>query len=208
MFRQIIPVTKAARPVLTVAKRGKKNLPVWSPFGGRRSAAAWDDPWFNDFFRTPGPMRVFDDQMRDVMDKFLRMSPLSGFNVRVPGEYGLNAEIVEAKIDDKGMNLKLNVSHYQPDELKVKIVDDRLVILGKHEKKSDEHGFVSREFSRELLLPEEVDRDTLHSRITEDGNLIITAKVKAEVEPEGRTISIEQESGNKIDDGNKEKEST
>lgn len=95
MFRQIIPVTKAARPVLTVAKRGKKNLPVWSPFGGRRSAAAWDDPWFNDFFRTPGPMRVFDDQMRDVMDKFLRMSPLSGFNVRVPGEYGLNAEIVE-----------------------------------------------------------------------------------------------------------------
>lgn len=152
----------------------------------------FEDQWFNDFARSVGPFRrAVDEQMREAMQMFAKMSP--GFG-REPKEFGYNAEIVDARLDDKGMHLKLNVSHYEPGELSVKIVDERLIISAKHEKKSDEHGFVSREFSREFLLPEGVDKDSLHSRLTDDGHLIITAKVKAEAEPESRNIAIERES--------------
>lgn len=34
--------------------------------------------------------------------------------------------------------------------------------------------------------------DTLASRLTEDGHLVISARVKAEAEPEGRNIAIER----------------
>jgi HSP20 family molecular chaperone IbpA len=52
------------------------------------------------------------------------------------------------------LNIRLNVSHYEPENLSVKIVGDRLVITGKHENKTDEYSFVSREFRREFLIPE------------------------------------------------------
>ena len=56
-----------------------------------------------------------------------------------------------------GLRLKLNVSHYEPEELSIKVTGNHLVISGQHPKRSDEHGFlVAREFTRELLIPEVV----------------------------------------------------
>ena len=48
----------------------------------------------------------------------------------------------------------MDVSMYKPDELNVAISDDRLVVTGKHEQKEDNHGFISREFRREFVIPE------------------------------------------------------
>lgn len=48
----------------------------------------------------------------------------------------------------------MDVSMYKPEELKVTIADDRLVIHGKHEQKADDHGYVSREFTRQFIIPE------------------------------------------------------
>ena len=64
---------------------------------------------------------------------------------------------LQAQIDKEGLHLKLNVSHYEPKDLSIKVVGNRLIISGKHEKKSDEHGFVTREFTRELMIPEVIN---------------------------------------------------
>lgn len=48
----------------------------------------------------------------------------------------------------------MDVSLYNPEELKVVIAEDRLIVNGKHEQKADNHGYVSREFKREFVIPE------------------------------------------------------
>ncbi|KAF8789198.1 Protein lethal(2)essential for life like protein [Argiope bruennichi] len=57
-----------------------------------------------------------------------------------------------------------------------------IVIHGKHEEKTDEHGFVSREFTRRYLLPEGTDPETVKSSLSQNGVLTIEAPKKA-IEP-------------------------
>ncbi|CAL1300967.1 unnamed protein product [Larinioides sclopetarius] len=76
----------------------------------------------------------------------------------------------------------LNVSHFKPDEISVKTVDNYIVIHGKHEEKTDEHGFIAREFTRRYMLPEGAEPEKVVSKLTPDGVLTIEAPKKA-IEP-------------------------
>ena len=60
------------------------------------------------------------------------------------------------KHDNKVFEVKLGVSNFQPEEIEVKIneQDRMLVINAKHEEKRDDHGFISRQFSRQIYIPE------------------------------------------------------
>lgn len=197
-FRHLLPFARAGRHCLRVVPvRGKKDLPVWYPFR-RRGNAFWEEP---NFFRglAKDPFRAFEDSFREAQRM---MWPGVWREAGVQSVHGANAEIVEAKIDSEGLYIKLNVSHYEPGELSVKIVNDRITVAAKHEQKSDEHGFVTREFTRQFVLPEDVDQETLASRLTEDGLMIISAKVKQEAQ--GRTINIERDTGNKAKGGDSE----
>ncbi|UYV69662.1 CRYAB [Cordylochernes scorpioides] len=60
--------------------------------------------------------------------------------------------------------IQLDISQYQPD---VKLVDESVVIHGKHE----EDGWVSREFTRPYMLPTEVEPQALTSKLTANGVL-------------------------------------
>ena len=46
------------------------------------------------------------------------------------------------------LQVNLDVQQFKPEELTVKVADKFLVVEGKHEERSDEHGFVSRQFTR------------------------------------------------------------
>jgi hypothetical protein len=50
-----------------------------------------------------------------------------------------------------------------------------------------------------------VDAESIASRFTEDGHLVISAKVKSRPVDEGRTINIEREKPKKDSDGDKDK---
>lgn len=62
--------------------------------------------------------------------------------------------VFQVKIDSKTFEVNIDASQFSPEELVVKIHGDHLIISGKHEKRPDEHGFISREFSREFFIPE------------------------------------------------------
>lgn len=87
----------------------------------------------------------------------------------------------------------LDVQQFKPDEINVKIVDKCVVVEAKHEEKQDEHGWISRQFTRKYLIPEQCDIDQVTSSLSSDGVLNITAprKEKPKVENE-RSITIEQ----------------
>jgi crystallin alpha B len=71
------------------------------------------------------------------------------------------------------------VQQFKPDELTVKMVDDFVVVDGKHEERQDEHGFISRQFQRRYKLPSDVDPDTVLSQLSSDGVLTISVPKKA-----------------------------
>lgn len=59
--------------------------------------------------------------------------------------------------------------------------------IGKHEEKKDEHGYVSRHFTRKYSLPENYKQDSVTSTLSSDG--ILTISVAA---PEPLTQSNEE----------------
>lgn len=62
--------------------------------------------------------------------------------------------LIQVKYDKESFEVKIDVQNFTPEELDVKLAGNRLSITGKHEKKTDEHGYISREFSREFDIPE------------------------------------------------------
>lgn len=79
------------------------------------------------------------------------------------------------KTDKEKFQINLDVQHFAPEEISVKTADGFLVIEGRHEEKKDEHGFVSRQFTRRYALPEGCNIDAVQSRLSSDGVLTVTA---------------------------------
>ena len=46
---------------------------------------------------------------------------------------------------------------------------------GKHEERTDQHGFVTREFRRRVAIPKGVNHESVTSTLTPDGHLTIMA---------------------------------
>lgn len=74
----------------------------------------------------------------------------------------------------------MDVQQFKPDEVNVKIVDNYLVVEGKHEEKQDKHGFISRQFTRRYRLPDDVQQENISSSISSDGILSISAPKKSQ----------------------------
>ncbi|GIY04738.1 protein lethal(2)essential for life [Caerostris extrusa] len=94
--------------------------------------------------------------------------------------------------DADKFKVMLNVSQFKPDDINVKIVDNSIVIHGKHEERSDVHGFISREFTRRYLLPEGTESEMVTSSLSPGGILTIEAPKKV-IEPppsNERVVSI------------------
>lgn len=76
------------------------------------------------------------------------------------------------------MQVNLDVQQFKPEEINVKVVDDYLVVEGKHEEKQDKHGYISRQFTRRYKLPENVNLEAIQSSLSSDGILSIAAPKK------------------------------
>ncbi|KAL2712589.1 hypothetical protein V1478_018112 [Vespula squamosa] len=98
------------------------------------------------------------------------------------------------KADKDKFQVILDVQQFKPEEINTKVVDKCVVVEAKHEEKQDEHGWISRQFTRKYLIPEQCDIDQVSSSLSSDGVLSITAPrkekmLKGQTE---RSIKIEQ----------------
>ncbi|XP_043488373.1 protein lethal(2)essential for life-like [Polistes fuscatus] len=95
------------------------------------------------------------------------------------------------KMEKDNFQVILDVQQFSPDEITVKTVDKNVVVEAKHEERQDEHGFISRQFVRRYILPNDYDAINVTSTLSSDGVLTITAPRK-KPEPTGteRIINI------------------
>lgn len=87
-----------------------------------------------------------------------------------------NTSPAEVNCDDTGFTVQVDVKHFNPEDLMVKVTGDFVEVQGKHEeKKRDGPGFTTRQFNRRFRIPKGVDSLALESAVSPDGILIISA---------------------------------
>ncbi|XP_040591463.1 heat shock protein beta-6 isoform X2 [Mesocricetus auratus] len=77
--------------------------------------------------------------------------------------------------DPGHFSVLLDVKHFAPEEISVKVVGGHVEVHARHEERPDEHGFIAREFHRRYLLPPGVDPAAVTSALSPEGVLSIQA---------------------------------
>lgn len=77
--------------------------------------------------------------------------------------------------DPGQFSVMLDVKHFSPEEIAVKVVGEHVEVHARHEERPDEHGFVAREFHRRYRLPSGVDPASVTSALSPEGVLSIQA---------------------------------
>lgn len=155
-----------------------------------------------DFFRDPyfefpvgrmTPRNFFSRDFRpwDMMRPFEQlMRPMEQLSSAM-NQMALNEGSITS--DNEKFQINVDVQHFRPEEVSVKVIDKHVVVEGKHEEKQDEHGYVSRQFVRRYALPEGCLPDTVQSNLSSDGVLTVTApKVLALPSTGERIVPITQ----------------
>ncbi|KAK7100895.1 alpha-crystallin B chain-like [Littorina saxatilis] len=111
----------------------------------------------------------------------------------VPRQAPMQGGLSEVVNTDKEFRVNVDVQHFKPEEIDVKTKDNRVVVHAKHEERPDEHGFIMREFTRQYVLPKDVDPNAVTSSLNKDGVLMLKAPKKSLEAPKERSIPITHE---------------
>ncbi|XP_053956100.1 heat shock protein 23-like [Anastrepha ludens] len=98
-----------------------------------------------------------------------------------------------ATVGKDGFQASMDVQQFKPSELSVKVVDDQIVVEGKHEEREDDHGYISRHFVRRYALPKGFQADKVVSTLSSDGVLTVNVpKPAIEDKSNEKVIQIQQ----------------
>jgi HSP20 family molecular chaperone IbpA len=85
----------------------------------------------------------------------------------------------------------VDVHGFKPEEIKISVKENNLVIGAKMERKGEDGSKFQQEFTREITLPEEVDPTSLKSFLGNDGVLSIEASYKPDAKSKEIPVSRE-----------------
>lgn len=86
----------------------------------------------------------------------------------------LDSPLIRDSEGGKTLKLRFDVTDYEPEQIVVKTVDNRLQVHAKREETSDTMRMY-REYNREFLLPECTDPNLITSSLSADGVLTVEA---------------------------------
>lgn len=120
-------------------------------------------------------------------------------NPVVPQQPTPTASIVNN--EQRQFTIALDCRHFEPSEVEVTHGENnQIVVHGKHEEKCDDHGYVSREFTRRYMLPKDCELEKIRATWTPTKQLRIECPKRAPVARpaevgSARTIPIEGVAG-------------
>ncbi|CAO2608580.1 Alpha-crystallin A chain [Lemmus lemmus] len=122
-------------------------------------------PWFKRALGPFYPSRLFDQFFGEGLFDYDLLPFQSLFRTV------LDSGISEVRSDRDKFVIFLDVKHFSPEDLTVKVLEDFVEIHGKHNERQDDHGYISREFHRRYRLPSNVDQSALSCSLSADGML-------------------------------------
>uniref|UniRef100_A0AC34QGL8 SHSP domain-containing protein n=1 Tax=Panagrolaimus sp. JU765 TaxID=591449 RepID=A0AC34QGL8_9BILA len=154
------------------------NIFVYSPF-------RW--PSFRDPFREMmkwDPFKDFETMMNQMMDS--RIQSMNNFR-EISNTFG------DISVNDNDFKYSVNLEGFKPEELKIKLDGEQLVISGDH-REVNENGTetVHQSFIRRFTLPDGFKKETIKSIFDGKGNLIVSGQRNPQISQENaREIPIE-----------------
>lgn len=121
----------------------------------------------------------FDDYLDDPYRYRRSLSPYWRRPFRDDYGYGLYLRDFAPTTSKDGYQACIDVHHFRPFEISVKTCDNTITIEGKHTERRDDHGYISRQFTRRYTLPFGYDSNTVTYEISSDGVLTLKAQAKA-----------------------------
>ncbi|KAM5210556.1 heat shock protein beta-6 isoform 1-T1 [Hipposideros larvatus] len=132
------------------------------------------------------PGRLFDQRFGEGLleAELASLCPasLAPYYLRAPS---VALPAAQVPTDPGHFSVLLDVKHFSPEEIAVKVVGEHVEVHARHEERpvrplagaepEDEHGFVAREFHRRYRLPSGVDPATVTSALSPEGVLSIQA---------------------------------
>ncbi|XP_067645454.1 heat shock protein 23-like [Eurosta solidaginis] len=128
----------------------------------------------------------------NVLGYTLPLSLLNRSGDRQIRRRGQQGEGRLSAVGKDGLQVCMDVAQFKPSELTVKVVDNSIVIEGKHEERADEHGYISRHFVRRYALPKGYDAGKVISTLSSDGVLTVSAPKPQEEKTNERVVQIQQ----------------
>merc|ERR1711955_14673 len=96
--------------------------------------------------------------------------------------------------DETKLEISLNTVGYKPEELKVNVCQDEVRVEGRHQENNEEEKMmVRRQFVRRYTLPQEADRASIVSNLSQDGVMVITVPKVDKVKEVKATETIKVE---------------
>ncbi|XP_077203219.1 heat shock protein beta-3 [Paroedura picta] len=74
----------------------------------------------------------------------------------------------------------LDIVQFRPEDVIIQTFEGWLLVKAQHGPRMDEHGFISRSFTRQYQLPEGVETKDLTALFCHDGILVVETKTLAE----------------------------
>ena len=98
----------------------------------------------------------------------------------------------EEEANEEKFRAKLDFSGFKPEEIKIQLRGNELNITGKHLSERDDF-YLSRDYSRRILLPDDVDLSSLTARLSKEGLLTIEASRDPALLPHERSVDVTME---------------
>uniref|UniRef100_A0A8D9B1T9 Protein lethal(2)essential for life n=1 Tax=Cacopsylla melanoneura TaxID=428564 RepID=A0A8D9B1T9_9HEMI len=139
----------------------------------------------NNFFKTSTRSRIGEESFfsSNTVSSSSNNDALTAAPARNTYLDNISSPLIQEDGDNKLLKLRFDVSQYQPEEIVVKTVDNKLLVHAKHEEKSDSKS-VYREYNREFLLPKGTNPESIKSSLSKDGVLTVEAPLPALGAPE------------------------
>ncbi|XP_014671074.1 PREDICTED: heat shock protein beta-6-like [Priapulus caudatus] len=188
-------MNRVCRPTLFLRLAPRRCRNSWwpAPFGWPPRPSAVMRDLDRELQSMQPDMMRFERQLFDT-DRWFSQGPLSLLRSQYqhPARAQLIAEIVVDKEGKKKLQLRFDVTGYEPEEVSVKAHGNRVKVHAKHEHKSDSET-IHREFTREYTLPDGINLAGLKSMLTEAGELRVEAPYLATEPPKETEIPIVRE---------------
>uniref|UniRef100_A0A0B7ATA4 SHSP domain-containing protein n=1 Tax=Arion vulgaris TaxID=1028688 RepID=A0A0B7ATA4_9EUPU len=121
--------------------------------------------------------KLWEDEFERMRHEFFTLKPAEK---STPGLTSMNLDtgmrsMFETDADGiQRFRVRFDVNEFKPEEIQVKVQDNKLIVNAKHEEKSAQTS-VSREYSRQVDIPGSVDQEKMQCVLSKDGILSVEA---------------------------------
>ncbi|CAF3836116.1 unnamed protein product [Adineta steineri] len=145
------------------------------------------DPW-RDFDTFPTAFSSFPNNFRWINEPrhLTRRASSSSFhtsgNINANANAGnslLSIPIATVPAASEKFRVQLNVAGFNPDTIKTRVEDRRVIVEGKHEERQGNGDFSVREIRKSYDLPEHADSSNLASFVTPNNMLVVEVPINA-----------------------------